>query len=70
MFEDSYLDASYEDRYEMPDYDAFELNQLDRDRECGEFEDGDDEGPEWPETDAFDDWRDEADLDEYYGDGF
>ncbi len=31
--EDQYLDASYEDRYEIEDYNQFEENQLTQDNE-------------------------------------
>ena len=46
MFEDSYLDSTFEDRYEQPDYDTFEERQLDLDRDMGEFDEELDEDEE------------------------
>lgn len=32
-YEDAWLDGAWEERYELPDYEVWEMNQLDLDRE-------------------------------------
>jgi hypothetical protein len=45
---DDWMEGSYEERYEEPDYEVWERNQIDRDRDAGEF---DEYGEELPPDD-------------------
>lgn len=53
---DRFLEEQYEERYELPDYEEFELRQLDLDREYDEYYDEDvDEDDGFYDSDEYDD---------------
>lgn len=56
---DRYLEEMYEDRYpepyEEPDYEVFERNQLTLDNDAEVWDDEDDDGEYWYDSDEYDD---------------